>query len=139
MVHGGGHLTLSRRAVRPEQTKFLLANGILPVSVDYRMAPHINVVDGSMTDVRDACVWARRDLPEILGRRHGLILDPTKLVVVGWSTGGTLALTTSWTLPALEQNPPLAVLSFYCPVDYNPDGMSTSQSPSTALHFTFYK
>ncbi|CAN8103581.1 unnamed protein product [Discula destructiva] len=121
MIHGGGHLTLSRRAVRPDQTKFLLSLGILPISIDYRMAPHINVLDGSMTDARDACIWAKRELPEILARKHGLTVDPTKLVVVGWSTGGTLAMTTSWTLPGLGVEPPLAVLSFYCPVDYNPD------------------
>ncbi|PSR83579.1 hypothetical protein BD289DRAFT_467698 [Coniella lustricola] len=120
MIHGGGHLTLSRRAVRPAQTKFLLKNGILPVSLDYRLAPHVNVVDGSMADVRDACVWARTELPELMALK-GHAVDPTKLVVVGWSTGGTLAMTTSWTLAELGHEPPLAVLSFYCPVDYNPD------------------
>lgn len=121
MIHGGGHLTLSRRAIRPAQTKFLLKNGILPVSLDYRLAPHVNVVDGSMADVRDACVWARTELPELMAL-GGLAVDPTKLVVVGWSTGGTLAMTTSWTVPELGHEPPLAVLSFYCPVDYDPDG-----------------
>lgn len=121
MIHGGGHLTLSRRAVRPAQTAFLLQNGLLPVSVDYRLAPHVNVLDGSMTDTRDACIWARRDLPKIMALK-GITLDPTKLVVIGWSTGGTLAMTTSWTLQDVGHSPPLAVLSFYCPVEYDPDG-----------------
>ncbi|KAH8900522.1 polyketide synthase [Thozetella sp. PMI_491] len=119
MIHGGGHLTLSRRAVRPAQTKFLLENGIFPISIDYRLAPHINVVDGAMADVRDACLWARTDLPKIMDA-IGYTVDPTKLVVLGWSTGGTLAMTTSWTLPEVGHIPPLAVLSFYCPVEYKP-------------------
>ncbi|KAF7562621.1 hypothetical protein G7046_g1520 [Stylonectria norvegica] len=124
MIHGGGHLTLSRRAVRPAQTKFLLDNGIFPVSLDYRLAPQVNVLEGSMTDVRDACIWARNDLPKIMALR-GLTIDATKLVVIGWSTGGTLAMTTSWTLPELGLSPPLAILSFYCPVEYNPDAPVT--------------
>ncbi|KAF7554686.1 hypothetical protein G7Z17_g2695 [Cylindrodendrum hubeiense] len=132
MIHGGGHLTLSRRAVRPAQTRFLLENGIFPVSLDYRLAPHVNVLDGSMTDVRDACVWARSDLPKIMALK-GIVIDPTKLVVIGWSTGGTLAMTTSWTLPELGHRPPLAVLSFYCPVDYNPDGELLSPEMHLAL------
>ncbi|KPM35785.1 Conidial yellow pigment biosynthesis polyketide synthase, partial [Neonectria ditissima] len=120
MIHGGGHLTLSRRAVRPAQTNFLLQNGLFPISIDYRLAPHVNVVDGSMADTRDACIWARRELPKLMALK-GITLDPTKLVVIGWSTGGTLAMTTSWTLKDLGHSPPLAVLSFYCPVEYNPD------------------
>ncbi|KAH7118688.1 polyketide synthase [Dactylonectria estremocensis] len=124
MIHGGGHLTLSRRAVRPAQTAFLLQNGLFPVSVDYRLAPHVNVLDGSMTDTRDACIWARRDLPKIMALK-GITLDPTKLVVIGWSTGGTLAMTTSWTLQDFGHSPPLAVLSFYCPVEYDPDAPIT--------------
>lgn len=124
MIHGGGHLTLSRRAVRPAQTKFLLANGILPVSLDYRLCPQVNVVEGAMTDVRDACKWAQRELPKIMASK-GVEIDPSKYVVVGWSTGGTLAMTTSWTLPSAGITPPAAILSFYCPVNYDPSGTYT--------------
>ncbi|KAH7305897.1 putative polyketide synthase [Stachybotrys elegans] len=120
MIHGGGHLTLSRRAVRPPQTSYLLANGILPVSIDYRLAPHVNVVDGSMADTRDACVWLQKDLPELMAAK-GIIVDPSKYVVIGFSTGGTLALTTAWTTAEANVTPPRAILSFYCPVEYDPD------------------
>ncbi|KAK7912247.1 hypothetical protein PG985_014728 [Apiospora marii] len=119
MIHGGGHLTLSRRAVRPRQTKHLLANGILPVSLDYRLCPQINVLDGAMGDVRDACIWAQRDLPAIMESK-GIIIDRPRYVVVGWSTGGTLAMTTAWTSTEAGIYPPTAILSFYCPVEYDP-------------------
>ncbi|KAK4184787.1 Non-reducing polyketide synthase ascC [Podospora australis] len=119
MVHGGGHLTLSRRAVRPEQTKFLLSQGIFPVSVDYRLAPQVNVIEGSMADVRDACSWIQKVLPKIVGGR--VELDASKYVVIGWSTGGTLAMTTAWTLQSQpEIRLPAGILSFYCPVVYDP-------------------
>ncbi|KAK8116964.1 uncharacterized protein PG998_005245 [Apiospora kogelbergensis] len=119
MIHGGGHLTLSRRAVRPRQTKFLLASGLLPVSVDYRLCPQVNVLDGAMTDVRDACIWAQKELPEILESR-GVIVDRSRYVVIGWSTGGTLAMTTAWSVHDAGFCSPTAILAFYCPVEYDP-------------------
>ncbi|PWY93856.1 ketoacyl-synt-domain-containing protein [Aspergillus sclerotioniger CBS 115572] len=118
MIHGGGHMTLSRKAVRPSQTSFLLTKGILPISIDYRLCPLVNIIDGPMTDVRDAYAWAQQDLPHIL--RGKVEVDPTKIVVIGWSTGGHLAMTTSWTARAAGLTPPLAILSFYCPTNYDP-------------------
>ncbi|KAK8859943.1 polyketide synthase [Apiospora arundinis] len=119
MIHGGGHLTLSRRAVRPRQTKFLLANGILPVSLDYRLCPQVNVLDGAMADVRDACVWAHEELPQLM-RSRGITVDTSRYVVIGWSTGGTLAMTTAWTMQQAGLCGPTAILAFYCPVEYDP-------------------
>ncbi|KAK6857989.1 hypothetical protein PG995_005688 [Apiospora arundinis] len=119
MIHGGGHLTLSRRAVRPRQTKFLLANGILPVSLDYRLCPQVNVLDGAMTDVRDACIWAHEELPQLM-RSRGITVDTSRYLVIGWSTGGTLAMTTAWTMRQAGLCGPTAILAFYCPVEYDP-------------------
>ncbi|PYH99806.1 ketoacyl-synt-domain-containing protein [Aspergillus ellipticus CBS 707.79] len=119
MIHGGGHMTLSRKAVRPAQTSFLLTKGILPISIDYRLCPQLNIIDGPIADVKDAYAWAQRDLPRIL-KGKGVEVDPTRMVVVGWSTGGHLAMTTSWTTPEAGLTPPLAILSFYCPTNYDP-------------------
>ncbi|KAK8054757.1 hypothetical protein PG994_009824 [Apiospora phragmitis] len=128
MIHGGGHLTLSRRAVRPRQTKLLLANGILPVSLDYRLCPQVNVLDGPMRDVRDACIWAQKVLPDIMEPK-GIAIDRSRYVVVGWSTGGTLAMTTSWTAQQAGLCAPTAILAFYCPVEYDPKGYHLSYLP----------
>ncbi|PTB42568.1 hypothetical protein M441DRAFT_136945 [Trichoderma asperellum CBS 433.97] len=119
MIHGGGHLTLSRKAIRPSQTSFLLTHGILPISLDYRLCPQVNIIDGSMTDVRDAYIWARTELPFFM-RERGINVDASKIVIVGWSTGGHLAMTTAWTTPAAGLPPPLAILAFYCPTHYDP-------------------
>ncbi|PNP44319.1 hypothetical protein TGAMA5MH_03925 [Trichoderma gamsii] len=119
MIHGGGHLTLSRKAIRPAQTSYLLAHGILPISLDYRLCPQVNILDGSMTDVRDAYIWARKDLP-LLMQARGIKVDASKIVIVGWSTGGHLAMTTAWTTPAAGLPPPLGILAFYCPTHYDP-------------------
>ncbi|KAK7998987.1 hypothetical protein PG991_014662 [Apiospora marii] len=141
MIHGGGHLTLSRRAVRPRQTKHLLANGILPVSLDYRLCPQVNVLNGAMADVRDACVWAQKDLLDIM-QSKGITIDRSRYVVVGWSTGGTLAMTTAWTAKEAGICGPTAILSFYSPVEYDPkapinmdhDRTSRTMSPKEIRH-----
>ncbi|KAJ0414363.1 hypothetical protein BJY00DRAFT_318849 [Aspergillus carlsbadensis] len=119
LIHGGGHIMLSRKDIRPKQVQHLLRHGILPVSVDYRLCPEVNIVDGPMRDVRDAYVWARTVLPSLkLAASPYLQIDASRVAVVGWSTGGTLALTLGWTPdPAIVQAPD-AILAFYCPSDY---------------------
>lgn len=113
MIHGGGHITLTRRHIRPHQAAFLLAHAILPVSIDYRLCPEANLIAGPMADVASALTWARTTLPH-LAAPHNILLDPSKLAVLGWSSGGHLALTTAWT----TDPPPAAILSFYAPIDF---------------------
>ncbi|KAH7303835.1 BcPKS16, polyketide synthase [Stachybotrys elegans] len=117
LIHGGGHMTLSRRAVRPAQCAFLLANGVLPISLDYRLCPEVNLLDGAILDIRDAHVWARNGLSDIV-KDEGISLDTTRIVTIGWSTGGHLAMTSAWTLKEAGYHPPTAILSFYGPTDY---------------------
>lgn len=117
MIHGGGHMTLSRRAVRPAQTAYLAVNGVLPVSLDYRLCPEINIIDGAMEDVRDAVTWARLTLPLIAANKN-ISLDTEQIAVIGWSTGDHLAMSTAWTVEAAGEMPPKAILSFYAPTNF---------------------
>jgi acetyl esterase/lipase len=133
LIHGGGHVMLSRKDVRPKQVQHLLRHGILPVCVDYRLCPETNIVDGPIHDVLDAFVWARTRLPSLRLRASSkLQIDGDRVAVVGWSTGGTLALSLSWTTVMLQGiRPPDAILSFYCPTDY--------EDPcKPAVSFTFF-
>ena len=124
-------MTLSKRAIRPHQTQLLLDNGYLPVSVDYRLCPEIDLIAGPMTDVRDALDWVRNKLPAIAGAR-GVVMDPTKVIAVGWSTGGHLAMTTAWTCEEVRQEPPTAILCFYGPTDFESEGAPPSDLTSLA-------
>ena len=105
-------MTLSRRAIRPAQTEYLLANGILPISLDYRLCPETNLIDGPVADIRDGYRWAKVGSKKLLESK-GINVDPTRIVVVGWSTGGHLAMTTAWTAGEIGLPPPTAILSFY--------------------------
>jgi acetyl esterase/lipase len=125
---------LSRKDIRPKQTQLLLAAGFLPISIDYRLCPETTLLEGPMTDVRDALAWARHTLPfsndkSPRQRRPDVHIDGTRLVAVGWSTGGMLALSLGWTAPAAGLAPPEAVLAFYCPSDYEDECWSRPNLP----------
>ncbi|GFF55249.1 conidial yellow pigment biosynthesis polyketide synthase [Aspergillus udagawae] len=118
MIHGGGHVMLSRKDIRPHQTEILVGAGFLPISIDYRLCPEVSLADGPMADVCDALRWVRCTLPNLPLLRPDIRPDGNRVVAVGWSTGGHLAMTLSWTAPAVRLAAPDAILAFYCPSDY---------------------
>ncbi|KAF2008704.1 ketoacyl-synt-domain-containing protein [Aaosphaeria arxii CBS 175.79] len=129
MIHGGGHMALSRKAIRPAQTRYLLANGFLPVSIDYRLCPEVNLVEGPFADVRDGYWWARSELPLLLLKR-GIMVDSDRVVVIGWSTGGHLAMSLGWTTREACLPSPTAILCFYTPVDFEFNALDNHRRPA---------
>lgn len=121
LIHGGGHCLYTRKDVNSKHIKMLLANGFLPVSVDYRLCPEVTLVEGPMTDVRDALRWVREELPSINLKRSGLQIDGGCVAAVGWSTGGTLAMSLGFSARPHNIKPPEVVLAFYCPTNYDDD------------------
>ncbi|KAL5354266.1 hypothetical protein ACLOAV_000354 [Pseudogymnoascus australis] len=121
MVHGGGNVMFTRKEVNPKQIKLLLDSGFLPISIEYRFCPEVDILSGPMADVCDALRWARRGLPGIVLACPGLEVNEDKVVVVGWSTGGHLAMTTAFTAKQQGVKPPDAILAFYCPTNYESD------------------
>ncbi|KAI3328358.1 hypothetical protein F4824DRAFT_493237 [Ustulina deusta] len=130
MIHGGGHIMLSRKDVRPEQTALLLQQGFLPISVDYRLCPEVDLASGAMVDVADAMAWIRQKLPAQRLKRRDIRVDGTKVVSVGWSTGGFLALSLGWTTLLRGIQPPDATLAFYSPSDYEDPFWTTTNIPN---------
>ena len=116
-------MTLSRKAIRPLQTAFLLAHDVLPISIDYRLCPETNLIDGPITDVCDAYAWVQTKLQAVVKSR-GILVDEKRIVVIGWSTGGHLAMTTAWKSKEAGLKPPVAILSFYGPTDFESGGES---------------
>ena len=115
-------MTLSRKAIRPFQTAFLLANNVLPVSIDYRLCPEVNLIDGPIKDVCDAYAWVQDGGLHASVRNRGIMVDEQRIVIIGWSTGGHLAMTIAWTSKDAGLRPPKAILSFYGPTDYESGG-----------------
>ena len=121
MIHGGGHMTLSKKAIRPFQTAFLLAHNVLPVSIDYRLCPEVTLLNGPIADVCSAYAWLQRCLPAVV-KGKGISVDVDKIVVIGWSSGGHLAMSTAWKSKEAGLKPPVAILSFYGPTDFESGG-----------------
>ncbi|ORY16986.1 hypothetical protein BCR34DRAFT_556379 [Clohesyomyces aquaticus] len=118
LIHGGGHILSTRKDIRPAQTQRLLQLGFLPVSVDYRLCPELTLKEGPMEDVCEALQWARTVLPKLNLSRSDVQADGDRVVAIGWSTGGHLAMTLGWTAQSLNIRAPEAILAFYCPTDY---------------------
>ncbi|KAL4732946.1 Alpha/Beta hydrolase protein [Aspergillus similis] len=133
MIHGGAFMMYSRKHIRPAQTKYLLSNGFLPVSVDYRLCPEVNIIDGPMADVKDAYAWARTELSSYISTKYGIAVDCSRVVAVGWSTGGHLAMSLGWTTRSVNIPPPSGILSFYAPIDFMSSDLDTHAGKSLPM------
>ncbi|TGO11946.1 hypothetical protein BTUL_0098g00320 [Botrytis tulipae] len=134
MIHGGGHTLYSRKDINPKHIRLLQDNGFIPVSIDYRFIPEVPLREGAMSDVCDALAWARNTLPSIILKNcPQQRVDGSRVVVLGWSTGGTLAMSSAFT--SLEQGtqPPEAILAFYCPKNYDDEWWKTSTFPKMSI------
>ena len=109
---------LSRNDIRQEQINLLLHSGFLPVSIDYRLCPEVTLPEGPMADAADALAWIRNVLPKIRLQRRDVRVNGERVISVGWSTGGHLAMSLAWTSLSKGFRPPDAILAFYCPTDY---------------------
>lgn len=117
MIHGGGHLLFSRQDIPMKHVRVLLQRGFLPVSVDYRLCPEMSLFDGPVTDCRDALAWVREVLPSLPLSWPHVQVDPTKVLALGWSSGGQLAMTLGYTAKSRGIKPPDVILPFYSPSD----------------------
>ncbi|KAJ5392312.1 hypothetical protein N7509_007802 [Penicillium cosmopolitanum] len=106
----GGNLVLGH--------KDMLSNGYIQqlldlgfgavVSPNYRLAPTISALEGPVQDAKDSYLWTQTQLPEILAKDTNIRLDGDRIVTLGHSAGGTLAL-----LMASLPHKPLAILDIF--------------------------
>lgn len=92
--HGGNFTVGSKELLSQNYVEQLLGLGFVVVSANYRLCPTISVFDGPVTDALDAYGWAQDVLPGLLHKDAGVRVDSSKIVVLGHSAGGLLALLT---------------------------------------------
>ena len=102
------------------------------MSLDHRHCPEVKLSEGPMVDVCDALEWARCILPDIKLPNPGLQIDGERVVVVGWSSGGQLAMSLAWLAPQRGLRPPEAILAFYSPTNYEDECKSLARVGSLA-------
>lgn len=104
IIHGGGFCTGAKEHVPDNQIETLLELGFVTVSVNYRQCPTISLYDGPLTDCKDCYAWCKTGLPSLLKKDTGISVDPRRLVTMGHSAGGTLALLMVSPLPQIYQS-----------------------------------
>ena len=89
----------------------------------------VNLIAAPITDLCYALEWARNTLPRLSLQRADIVADGRKVVVIGWSTGGMLAMSLGWTAPARGLKSTEAILAFYCPTDYESEWWKAPHLP----------
>ncbi len=84
MVHGGSFASGSRNQMN-SYCRLLARNGYVAATVSYRLTSQGFSYPAPVEDVRAAVAWARANAA-------GYGADPSKVVLLGYSAGGTLAL-----------------------------------------------
>ena len=99
----------------------LIERGFLPISTDYRLCPESNLFDGPMADCCDALAWATTTLPNLPLAGPTVRPDPDKVVSLGWSSGGQLAMSLGYAAPGKGIKAPDAIIALYPPSDMESD------------------
>ncbi|KAF7591428.1 hypothetical protein BBP40_001589 [Aspergillus hancockii] len=108
IYHAGGFVKWSKAIVPKSQVCTLARMGFVVVVPNYRLCPQISVFDGPVTDSKDCLLWANNRLPGLL-QDGSVDVDPRRIVTMGHSAGGTLALL----MGNVANVPVTAVLDFY--------------------------
>lgn len=90
------------------QIRSLLSKGFIVATPEYRLCPQISLYDGPIQDAKDVLKWCQEDLPALMLQMHSIEVDSSRVVAMGHSAGGLLALITGEC-----PNPPRAIVDFY--------------------------
>ena len=88
-IHGGALIEGGRAGIDADLLRRLLAEDLIVVSIDYRLAPETKLPE-IIEDVGDAYRWVRRAGPDLFGA------DGDRIAVLGESAGGYLTLMTGF-------------------------------------------
>ncbi|KAH7052204.1 Alpha/Beta hydrolase protein [Macrophomina phaseolina] len=108
LFHGGGFVVGSKDTIPEAQISALAELGFISVAPNYRLCPHVSLWDGPLADASNVYFWSEEKLPGVLKSDVGLSVHPDKIVAIGYSAGGLLALHLGTLSP-----PPRATADFY--------------------------
>ncbi|KAF2130775.1 alpha/beta-hydrolase [Dothidotthia symphoricarpi CBS 119687] len=111
MIHGGAFMLGSSDLNNKDQIQDCLERGWVVLGIEHRLCPGVNVLEGPITDVRDVLKWTQNGglAKALKDNGNKVVPDEERVVVMGTSSGGHLALSTAWDVPKR----PLAILDFY--------------------------
>lgn len=155
IYHGGGLIIGSSEIIPQAQIDWLAKHGFLVVIPNYRLAPQVTGAT-CLADGVEAFDWASSGLIDSMRADHGVKINPNEVVVMGHSSGGTMALHVGSCRPAKAvtafypslylshefsrahqpyNGPPFRDLPDYTPTeeDWNEIAPATKQIPESSL------
>tara|TARA_R110002003_G_scaffold2375_1_gene24188 strand:- start:1953 stop:2405 length:453 start_codon:yes stop_codon:yes gene_type:complete len=95
MIHGGAFMLGSASINNKDQISDCLERGWIVLAIEHRLCPGVDLLEGPMADVRDALAWAQDGgLAKALEGKWTGSMDRERIMVMGTSSGGHLALST---------------------------------------------
>ncbi|KAJ3020212.1 hypothetical protein HKX48_001157 [Thoreauomyces humboldtii] len=117
VLHAGGFVVGDKDFIPRATVPHLVSLGFIVVVPNFRLCPQISVYDGPLQDSRDTLFWTRGALNGLflntVPKEQRVSVDSSRIVTVGYSAGGTLAL-----LLGTGYRPVAAVLDIYGGKDF---------------------
>lgn len=105
-IHGGGFIAMSASSHENYTRKWTNALGVPVISIDYRLAP-LHPYPFALDDVYQAYLWIIDNAEEVFK------MNLEKIILVGDSAGGNLAVALTYLLIMLKKRLPTAVFLAY--------------------------
>lgn len=127
IYHGGGLIVGSSEMIPKVQVQYLANQAFVVVIPNYRLAPQVTAKK-AFADCEEAYDWATTSLLHILKSEYDVEVECNKVVTMGHSSGGTIALHIA-SCKSVK-----AVTAFY-PSLFNADTSTSAHRPTTAPPF----
>ncbi|KAG9238745.1 Alpha/Beta hydrolase protein [Amylocarpus encephaloides] len=129
MIHGGAFILGHSKMVNRDQIRDCQDRGWIVVVPEHRLCPRVDILEGPITDCRDALEWLHNDGLDVELRKleSNFVLDVDRIVAVGTSSGGTIALSLGFGVP----KPVRAIFDLYGATNFS-DNFWSRPHPSKA-------
>jgi len=106
MIHGGAFMLGHSKMNNMDIIEDCLERGWIVLSIEHRLCPGVNVLEGPMTDVKDVYLWTKEGglAKGIQDASCHIKPDPDRILVMGTSAGGHLALSLVSLLATSQSN-----------------------------------
>ena len=127
IYHAGGLVVGSSEIVPKSQIEYLLSKDFVVVMPNYRLVPQVTGKE-AFEDSEEAYDWTVKSLSGIMLSEHKVKIDTSRVVAIGHSSGGTMALN-------LAICRPVKAVTAFCPFIFVADSSTNAHKPTSTPSF----